>query len=333
MIALLCMLFIIAVLGVLMAWLGAHPGSVRIEWFDYEIITSAPFLLLLIIIAAALLTLAYSMLRGLMRAPQQMGKNRDIKQLRLALNEITYSVAALAASDMKDAHKHTKKAEKFLGPTPLTLMLRAQISKNEGNDQETRLLLEQLLDHPETEYLAAKSLADGELKQQHLPQAITMAKRAHTANPKQSDGAWAVLELLLKDGQLQEAEAHVQQARKKKSFSKHDVKRAQGKIAFHQAKLAFDKGNKEAALNYAKIALKALPHNEEVVVLAAELYESIQHYGKALALIESQWKIAPSAALANLFRSVIDDEKPAKQDKLRAKLKAMHPQSPEAELL
>lgn len=327
--ALFILLLIAAGCSLLAAWVGEHPGMVTMTWFGYQIETSVAVLLLFAILAGLALAVAYNLLYRLLRAPGHYAQRRSLKHYQLALSEITHSVAALAANDMNAANRHTKRAEKALGTTPLTLLLSAQISKSEGSDNETRELLEQLLEHPETEYLAAKSLSDAAQKQQRLPQALLFAERAHRVNPKESHGAWAVFELHLDEGHFQEAEAHAQQARKHGAFSRADLVAAKGRIALKQAEISYANGNKENALTLAERAVKALPGDVKAAELCARLYVEAHKLDKALNVIQAQWKAAPSPALAALFRELTEETKPAKKDKLVEKLVASNPAAAE----
>ncbi len=320
MIALFALLFIVAGCGLGAAWLGANPGMVTITWFDTQMETSVAVLLLLAIIAAIILTFMYNLLRRIFLAPSRFKERRSLKQYRLALTEVTHSVAALAVGDMDSASRYTKRAEKSLGTTPLTLLLRAQISKNAGSDEDTRKLLEQLLDHPETEYLAAKSLSDAAQKQHLLPKALQLAERAHRVNPKEVNGAWAVFNLHLDAEHFQEAEAHARNARKVGAFSRADMTKAKGKIALKQATNSYTNGNKANAFILAKQAVEALHGDIDAAELCAELYVESNKPRKALGLIQEQWKTLPSAKLAKLFLEITADEKPAKKEKLIEKL-------------
>ena len=212
-------------------------------------------------------------------------------------------------------------------------MLRAQISKNEGDDAETRVLLEQLLDHPETEYLAAKSLSDAAQKQQMLPQALSFAERAHRVNPKEAQGAWAVFDLHVNGGHFQEAEAHARHARKTGAFSRADFSTAKGKISLRQAENSYTNGNKEHALVLAQAAVKALPGDVKAAELCSRLYVESHKPDKALAVIQAQWKKAPSPALARLFHQATEESKPTKKAKLIEKLVASNGAAAENVLL
>jgi HemY protein len=323
------LLIIVAGFGLGAAWLGENPGMVTMTWFDYQVETSVSVLLLVLIIAAIILTFIYNFLLRLLRAPGRYAQRRDLKHYRLGLCEVTHSVAALAASDIASATRHTKKAEKALGTTPLTLLLRAQISKSAGSDKESRELLEQLLEYPETEYLAAKSLSDAAQKQHLLPQALTFAERANRINPKQSGGAWAVFDLHLNTGNFQEAEIHAAKSRKKGAFSRADMLAAKGRIALRQAENSYANGHRENALTLAQQAINYMKDDIRAAELCAKLYIEFNQPQRALKIIQQQWKTAPSDQLAAYFHTITENEKPEKKQKLVEKLIASNPAAAE----
>src|SRR5688572_6132532 len=131
MINLLLLLLFLACLGITAAWIAENPGSVTIYWFDYRIDTSFAFLLLLAILAAITLSYAYIFIRRVILSPGDFLERRSIKHYRKGLTELTFSVAALAAADIKKAETHTRKAEALLGRTPMTLLLSAQIARSQ----------------------------------------------------------------------------------------------------------------------------------------------------------------------------------------------------------
>jgi HemY protein len=329
MILLFALLIIVASFGLVAAWLGANPGSVTMLWFGYQVEMSVSVLLMTVLLITITITCIYTLLRKLLLAPSHYAQRRSVKQYQRALTEITHSVAALAASDMGSAVKHTKKAERALGTTPLTLLLRAQISKSEGNDDTTRVLLEQLLEHPETEYLAAKSLADVAQKQHRLPQAMALAKRAHAVNPRETHGALSVLDIYISDGKYQEAEAHAQHARKTGAFTRADLAAAHGKIALKQAEDSLAGGQIKNALTFAQRAVKYMPGDVQAAELCAKLYVENSEPQKALGVIQSQWKTKPSMPLADLFNEITLAESPAKKQKLTEKIIASNQAAPE----
>lgn len=329
MINLLLLLLLITCFGITAAWVAENPGIVTIHWFDYRIDTSLAFLLLAGIAGALVLAWMYLVVRKLALAPHQLKQRRNINQYRKGLAELTSSVAALAAADIKGAETHTRKAEKLLGRTPLTLLLAAQVARSQGDEPRTRLLLEEMLEHKETEYLAARSLSDAAGKQQLYPRALELAERAQSVNPQ---GLASVVGLHVRLGQWQQAQHAVTRALRKGHISWNARKRYAG-IAYvqHGLQLLRD-AHPEAALAAARHALKALPDFAPAVILAARAYAACQQPNKAIRLIYRAWKKSPQPELAECLRDIMVGEPKEKQMKRVRKLAALHPSSSESDL-
>lgn len=329
---LLLLLVLITCLGITGAWIAENPGNVTIHWYDYQIDTSFAFLLLIAALVAFLMAYVYIIVRGILTAPKRFAGQRTLKQYHTGLTELTYSVAALAAADVKSAEEHTRKAEKLLGKTPITLLLSAQIARSQGDDGKTRVLLEQMLEHKETEYLAARSLSDVASKQQHFPRALSLAQRAHSINPKQKSAVTSVISLHTRLGQWQEALHAIEKAMRKGHLLRSERRHHRGVVHLEQGLHALADGQVEAARNIALRVMKELPDFAPAVQFAADAFMANHQSEKATRIILHAWKKTPNAQLADTLRSISDELPKDKQMKLMRKLIAINPESAESSL-
>jgi HemY protein len=153
-------LIFVAAAGFAAVWLANHPGDVVIHWFGYRIETSLAFLLLVAVTGGWLLVYAYAIFRDIAAIPKRFADEKKLRHYHEGLAELTYSVAALAASNLHGAEKHAYRAQKLLGQTPMGLLISAQIAKNNGNEEEARALLQRMLDYKETRDMAERLLTD-----------------------------------------------------------------------------------------------------------------------------------------------------------------------------
>lgn len=323
MIRIFILLILLGGLGLAAAWVAEHPGNVTMYWFDYRIDTSLAMMLLIGLMAAFALSVMILLLRRIWLAPSRFMQRRTLKHYQRGLTELTYSVAALAASDTAGAELHTRKAEKLLGRTPLTLLLAAQVSRVQGHDDKTRLLLEQMLEHKETEYLAARSLSESAGKQHLYPRALSLAQRAQALNPK---GIAQVVGLQLKLGQWQEALTAVNKAMWRGQITRQEIKRYKGIIYVQHGQQLLELGQYEGAMLAAKQALKYLPHFVPAVLFAAKAYQAAGQEKKAMKLLENTYKHEPHAQVLALLRSVIASYPATKRDKILQQCLAAHPE-------
>ncbi len=329
MLNLLLLLFFLTCLGVTVGWIAENPGNVTIYWFDYRIDTSFGFLLVLTLFSTAILFYTLAFIRRLILTPSHIAERRGLKQHKRGLTELTYSVAALAASDVKTAEAHTRKAEALLGRTPLTLLLSAQIARSQGDDARTRLLLDQMLDYKETEYIAARSLSDAASKQQIFPEALHMAERAHAINPKDLK---PVLGLHLRLGQWQEALAAIVKSARKGNISRAEARHYRGVVYLTQGIQMLETEQQDAAVKAANLCMKETPDFLPAILFSARAYLAAGDEKKAVKLIMRAWTHTPHPQLATLYLAINNKQPKDAQIKLIQKLIATNPDSIESGL-
>lgn len=290
MINLLLFIFALICFGLAAAWLAENPGQVTMYWFDWRIDTSFAVLVAAILAGGLVIALSYLLVRAIIRGPDALSARVKLRQQRKGITELTYSVAALAASDTKGAEHHTRKAEKLLGRTPITLLLSAQVARQQADESKTRQLLEQLLDYPETEYLAARSLSEAASSQQALPRALNLAKRAHKVNPKEEAAIRSIVSLQIRLGKWEEALASLKRYGRKSRMGRVEMRRLEALIHFEHAHALLAGNVNEAALLASKKALGILPDFVPALLLVADCQRAAGRKEKAAALLKKAWK-------------------------------------------
>lgn len=332
MIRLLLLLIIITGLGMGAAWMADHPGSVTLYWFDYRIDTSVAFLLTLLAVAMLVLAYIFILLRAIILAPAHFSERRQLKHYHKGMAELTHGIAALAAADIKGADTHTRKAERLLGQTPLTLLLAAQVARGQGDEAKTRLLLTQMLEHKETEFLAARSLADAASKQQMFTKALPLAQRATAINPREKSSAVSVIGLNIRLGGWQEALQAISKSAWKGALNRRDKHYYRCLVYLLQGMKLLDDGQAEAALTHARAALKQSPEFAPATVFAARTLVTAGKPHEAVKLALKYWNRTPHPELAASLRVAMAKEPKEKQMKYARKLAAALPGHVESDL-
>ena len=317
---LILLLVFLTSIGIGAAWIAGNPGQVTMHLGDYRIDTSFAVLACLAVFSSLAILLLYALLARLLNLPSILVHRRQIKHYRSGLTELTWSVAALAASDLQSAQQHTKKAEKLLGETPLTLLLGAQIAKSRGEDEKTQMLLEKMLDHKETEYLAARMLSESAGKKQLFPRALALAQRANTASPHEHAAMLSVVSLHVRMKQWPEALRSLDTSARKAGLLRSEGRRARGLILLAQAKALHEEGNDETALATARKSLSYLGDFAPAVIFTAECYRDTGNGRKAIALLQKAWKKTEHPDIAEALRSASINEPSAKRTKILDRL-------------
>lgn len=319
---LLLLLLLLTGLGIGAAWLAEHPGQVTMIWRSYRIDTSAAFMLTACLAAALLLAGLVVLLYRLMHAPDALTRRRTRKTHEKGLTALTRSLIALAAADMQNAELQTRRAEKLLGRTPLTLLLSAQLARMQGDDARTQMLLEQMLEHKETEYLAARYLSETATRQHQLPKAREMAQRAQALNP---GGLDTLLSLHIRLGEWQQAAAAIAAALRRGQITRARLHRYRGVVHAQHTLQLMQQGQDEAALAVARQALKQLPGALPVLQVAARAYLTNQQPAQSLKLLHAAWKKQPHAALIEDFLNAAATLPREKKRRLASNITKAHP--------
>ncbi|MEQ1788943.1 MAG: heme biosynthesis HemY N-terminal domain-containing protein [Rickettsiales bacterium] len=316
MINLLLFLFFVACISFVAVLIVENPGNIMMIWFNYQIETSAAFILFVTIVAFILIILFAFLARNIIFSPARFLQRRNIKQLKSGITELTHSVAALASSNVDAAEIHVRKVEKLLGRTPLTLMLSAQIAKTRGDEGASHALLSQLLEYKETEYLATRSLGENASKQGNLPKALQLAKKAQEINPKDSSAGVAIVSIQIRLKQWDEALIALQKAR----LPRRERMRIHALIQLVRGEFLLADGRDEEALVAARNAISILPNFIPAIVLAARAYSKNEMSGKAIRLIKRAWKNNHAALLIEVMSEVIRHEPAERQKKILSAL-------------
>ncbi len=329
---LLIWLALLALIGAAAAWVADHPGQVTMHWSGYRIDTSIAFLAALFALGIAVSAYLYLTARALVLMPMQLSRRRQLSCYQQGLSELTFSVAALAASDVKAAEIHARKAEKLLGKTPLSLLLSAQIARLQGDDAMTQALLEQMLQHKETEYLAARSLADAASKQQLFAKAVPLAQRARKVNPYDRQPTVQLIALHVRLKEWQQAMQAVTAGYRSGALRRQEKKHFIGLIALLEGQSALEASRLEVAAACARTALSYLPDFAPALRLSARCLIAQGSEHQAVKLLVKHWKNCPHPDLSATLRLALARSDAAHQMAAMQKLVAALPDHPESQL-
>lgn len=322
MIRLLIILFTLSALGILGAWIAENPGNVTMHWFDYRIDTTISVMGLLFILGGIILAWIYLILRALITLPKSFSEKRTLRSYRKGLDELTQSVVALASADAKTASIHTIKAEKYLGKSPITLLLSAQVSRLQGDDVHTQHLLEEMLEHKQTEYIAARYLSETATANNQLTKARELAARAQKSS---TQGTKQLLSLHIQLGEWQQAVLLLQKSLRSGSITRSELRNYQAVLYTQQSQAMLDTQNTEAAIENAKRAVKIDPQSSAAYVA---YMTALLHNGKdALArkLLLKRWKQEPSVLYETLIQKATATLPKEKAIKYLQKLRSLKP--------
>lgn len=334
-------LFFLLKLAVLVAaavWLAEWPGEVSVEWFGYRIDTSVGILIAAALLLAAVVAILWQLWRFLTRSPRQIARARHEARRRKGYKALTQGMAAVAAGDVDEARRQTGRAAVLLNEPPLTLLLAAQTAQLSGDELAARKYFTAMLQRPETSFLGLRGLLTQALKAGDRRAALDYAGRAHRERPNAAWATTTLLELQLKEGDWNGAEATIKEALKQKSVTPEHARRTRAVILAERARLgvaamaAADGGGSIETLNAAREAAKLAPELVPARAMSALLLGRGGNEKGAAKLIEQGWPTAPHPMLAAAYAALRPNEEPVARARRFEKLAAFNPEHRESRL-
>lgn len=301
MIRILSYVVVVAVMVAAAVWLADRPGTVVVDWLGWRIETVVPVLLAALLLVAAVLTGLFRLIIGLARWPGQWNERRRDQRRHKGYQALTDGLVAAAAGEAGRAAKLAGRAERLLDDPALTGFLSAQAAQLSGDAGRAHEHFTAMLDRPETAALGLRGLLRHALEQGDDAQAIDLATRARIASPDDRWLAETLFGLLIKRGQLREAQDLLNDAIRRKALPKDEAGHARALVLNERAARAVAEGDQRAALDFARQAVKADPGLTAAALRLAGLFTRTGKTRQAAGVIERAWARRPDPALARAY--------------------------------
>jgi HemY protein len=293
---------------------------------------------LLLLSAVAVLALFcvifYLLVYLIIHTPQRWKRTQLAKRQMLGLEALTETFAAIATYDAMLAHKKLLLAQKYLPHQPLTLMLSAQVARISGNEKDSRLYIEQMLQHDVTEFIALRSLIEKTKNSNDFTLAIHHAEKALAI--KASDN-WLIAtlsELYAKSGRMQDALHLLESSLRKRYINRDFFRRESAYTLYENAKFLLEQQRGEPATYALEESLRRLPDFTAASVLLAETHIARNNLKAALKVITKAWREEPHAQLREALLKIL--KKYDNRQKFLSsaeKIAKIHPEHEESRLL
>ena len=280
-------------------WLVQHPGHVSLDWFGYQIETSAALLILAVAVVAIVAWVILRIIVGLPSFVRLASRQRRREKGYAALSR---GLVAVGSGDARAASRASVKATQHLKDDTLALMLEAQAAHLNGNGAAAVRAFEALAQREETRILGLRGLYAEASRRGDDEAARHFAAAAYKASPLPWS-AQATLEHRAHAGDWESALASVEA-----SVSAGHVDKDTGdrQRAVLETAIALDKEGTapEAALALARAAMKRAPDLAPPVVLAARLLSRRGDIRKAAKLVERAWPQCRHPDIAQAYLEV-----------------------------
>lgn len=324
---------LVALIAVAAVVLADLEGSVVVLIGNKEYRLFLPVAAALVMILTFLTIVAYRIITAFVDAPAEFFRWRAMGRRRKGFAALTRGLVAAAAGDDEEARRQTRKAISLVGEPPLALLLAAQTSQLEGDDESAQRYYTQMLQSKETEFLGLRGLFMAASRRGDATQAISIAERARVLRPKTRWALNALFDLNVARSTWTEAAAALDAQMRAKLIDPGIAKRRRAVLSAAAAREAERKGDAEQALRHAEDALSLAPSFAPAALIAAKHFAAQGRQWKAGSLIETAWTHEPHPDLARAYANLKPEESPPARAKRLAALAGINPEHPESQIL
>lgn len=288
----------IAVVAVV--WFVQNPGDVTLDWRGRRIETSVGILLLAGVVFGGLCAITYRFWRFLRRAPHQVNLAMKGRRQRKGYEALGRGMVAVAAGDSSEARKNARRADALLeGNAPLTRLLSAQSAQLDGDEKAAERFFTEMLDDPETRFLGVRGLLTQAVKNGEKAEAIKLAQRAYSMEPRSDWVASTHFDLLSGEGEWLEAQKINDDMARNQLLKHTEAERRKAVIQFERSKS--DGADQKETFNALKRACDSAPSLTPAIVAMAKRFDTDMKPKKAIALIEKTWPHHPHPDLVAAY--------------------------------
>lgn len=299
-------------------------------WQGWQIETSVPVALGVIVLLTAALILAWWFFRTLIGIPDAISDFFRGRRRRRGMLAVANGLVAVGIGDGRAARRSANDARRLVGDEPLTLLLRAQAAQLSGDREEAENAFRAMLDQAETRPLGYRGLYVEARRRGDAAEALSLAERAVKASPNVPWAGPALLELQGARHDWDGALASVERNAGNKIIDRATARRQRAVLLTAKALDLSDLGAAEEALDLAREAAKLAPDLIPAAALAGRLMAETGDDRRAGIVLEKTWKRAPHPDLAEVYVHIRPGD--SAQDRLRRAgyLNKMTPGHPEA---
>jgi HemY protein len=292
-------LIVVAAIVAAAGYLAREPGLVVIDWRGYHFESSFAIMVLGAVLAIGVILLVFRLWWFILRSPRGLYKSYQQRKQRRGFDAVSRGLVAVAAGDPDGARRYARKAESSLGNRSLSMLLSAQSAQLDGDDQAAKRFFEAMQEQWDTEFLGVRGLLMQAIKREDWAEALSLAKRAYTLNPKSGWVVQTLFDLQKRTQQWTEAKATLEEARRSKLLPSDVIRAEMGDILYQQSLSA----DPDTAIQAAKEAHKADTTSIPAAVRFASLLAEAGLTKRAARVVQDVWAVNPDRQLAEIFWS------------------------------
>ncbi len=303
MIRIILFLLLIALGAAGAAWIAEQTGDVVLSWGGYRIQTTLPVFMLVLGIVVVAAMMIWAILRGVLRTPARMRKNRRERRQARGRHAITQGLLAIGHGDSTAARVHAEAARKHAAHDPLALLLHAQSAQLDGDREGARRAFRAMAEREDTRLLGLRGLFIEAQRADDPVAAVMVAEEALKLSPSSSWASHAVLGFCCAKGDWAGALKILDNNQSAGLIDKATYRRQRGVLLTARA-LELEKVDRDQARESVMEAVKLAPTLVPAAVLASKFESEAHQIRRSMRLVETAWLAQPHPDLADAYSHV-----------------------------
>jgi len=283
------------------AWFADRPGDIVLTWQGTRIETSLLVALVALVVLVVLVLLAWSILRAILRTPENVSLFFRHRRAMKGYQAITRGLIAIGAGDRKLARRSADDARRLSPGEPLALLLEAQAAQMSGDRAGAERAFRAMTRRDETRLLGLRGLYIEAQRAGDHATARKVAEEAIATSPALGWAGEAVLDERCAAGDWMGALETLERMRSGLEKSEYRRKRAVLLTARAQALNEIDRdASRDAVLEAVKLAPDLVP----AAALAGRRLAESNEARKARRVLERAWTANPHPDIAEAYANV-----------------------------
>jgi HemY protein len=291
----------VAIIAAGFVWVADRPGDVAITWLGYHIETSFMVAALAVAALVVAVMLVWSILRGILRTPQQVSLFLRNRRQMKGYHAISRGLIAIGAGDLRIARKAADEAARLSPGEPLALLLTAQSAQMAGDRAAAEQAFRAMSARDDTKLLGLRGLYIEAQRRNDSHAARLVAVEAAKAEPSLAWAGQAVLDdhCAAADwaGAL-DALDHMRRGVEKAGYRR---KRA---VLLTARALALEEIDRDASRQAVLEAVKLAPDLVPAAALAGRRLAESGDVRKAGQILTAAWKLNPHPDIAEAYANL-----------------------------
>lgn len=303
MVRIVAFLILIGAVALGMALVAEQTGDVALSWSGWRVETSLPVFALAFALVVLAAMLVWSIVRGVLRAPERLRRRQRERRLARGRNAVTQGLIAIGTGDHFAARRHAGLARRLVGHDPLAMLLQAQSAQLHGDHAAAQRAFHAMAERKDTRLLGLRGLFVEAQRRDDPVAAVALADEALKIAPAAAWASHAVLGFRCSQGDWDGALKILETDLASGLIDPGPYRRQRGVLLAARA-LDLETTDRDRARASAMEAVKFAPTLVPAATLAAKFLSEANQTRRAMQVLETAWSAGPHPDLADAYAHV-----------------------------